>query len=166
MSDPLTSNRFCSSRFRQIRRDNFMYNAFSLTKFVVFVYLDLDVFVFNHFPIVIIVNDESLFDHILSSVLEDYGFPNLFYLLVGAIDIKELIRKSTNQDVATYIIGLCPINELLVNGGGIWPWGCEGVNNLIEIKYRVDAFLLATEVLATEDLNFGNVWGLFGVGGR
>jgi len=62
---------------------------------VVFIDLYLDIFFFVYGPTVTVGDDESLSDHILSSVFEYKRVSYLFGFLVGAIDIKNIIRQDT-----------------------------------------------------------------------
>jgi len=63
-----------------------------LKQLVVFMYLDFDVFVFDHLPTVVVSDHEPLSDDVFGSVFEVKGIPNIFCFLVRAIDIEHIIR--------------------------------------------------------------------------
>jgi len=62
---------------------------------VVFVDLYLDVFFVVHGPPIVVSDDESLSNHILGNVNEYERVPYLSGFLVGAVDIKKIIRQGT-----------------------------------------------------------------------
>ena len=47
---------------------------------MVFVYLDFDVFVFDHLLVIVVFDHEPLSNDVFSSVFEDKGVPNIFLL--------------------------------------------------------------------------------------
>ena len=69
-------------------------NAFSFDIFkqlVVFVYLDFDLFVFDHLPAVVVSNHEPLSNNVFDNVFKDKGIPNIFCFLVRATDVEQIV---------------------------------------------------------------------------
>ena len=114
----------------------------------------LDAFFFVHGPMVVVDDDESLSDHVLGSVFEYERVLYLFRFLVEAIDIKKIIRQGTLESVTTYLIGLNPLLKLTGINSDIRFGIGKSKDNSMHVQQGMNAFLPATKVLASEDLNF------------
>ena len=69
--------------------------AFSFDIFnqlVIFVYLEFDVFAFDHLPSVVVCNYETLSDDVFDSIFEDKRIPNIFCILIRSIDIEQIVK--------------------------------------------------------------------------
>jgi len=59
---------------------------------VVFVDLNLDVLDFDHLLIIVVSDNEHLSYDIFNSIFKNKGIPNIFFFLVGAIHIKQIVK--------------------------------------------------------------------------
>jgi len=64
----------------------------SPSKLVIFIDLNLDIFVLYHLPTIVVFDKESLSDDIFDSVFEDKRIPYFLCFLVGAIHIEQIVR--------------------------------------------------------------------------
>jgi len=65
---------------------SFSFDIFN--QLVIFVYLDFDVFAFDHLLAVVVCNYEPLSDDVFESIFEDKRIPNIFCVLIRSIDIE------------------------------------------------------------------------------
>ena len=68
-----------------------------LKQLVIFVYLDFDVFVFDHLPAVVVCNYKPLSDDVFGNIFEDKRIPNIFCILIRSINTNKSLDNTLSK---------------------------------------------------------------------